>query len=126
MSKKKEKFTTTVKENLPLNKYEFEFVIVHPGGKADPSFIVEAEGKTEAEAIEAAKAVASKGNLEDDIISYTGRFKITGVAKVEDPPVEDPPIITPPLEIPEVEDDEAETPEVKDVPAKGKSHNNIS
>lgn len=77
MSKKKEKFTAEIEaEKLPADKYEFEFVVIHPGGKADAPFVVEAEGKSEGEAILAAKEIASEGiNVEDDIVQFTGKFK---------------------------------------------------
>jgi hypothetical protein len=77
MSKKKEKFTAEeIAEAAPPLKFEFEFQVIHPGGKADPPFVVEAEGKSEGEAILAAKETASEGiNVEDDIVQFTGKFK---------------------------------------------------
>ena len=77
MSKKKEKFTADeVIAELPPDKYEFEFQVIHIGGKADLPFVVEAEGKSEGEAILAAYKLASEGiNIEDDIVQYTGKFK---------------------------------------------------
>lgn len=76
MLKKKENSTSEeIAGAAPAGKYEFEFKIVHPGGIADPAFIVGAEGKSEGEAILAAKALASEGTTEDDIVEYTGKFK---------------------------------------------------
>lgn len=80
MLKKKEKFTAVEEaEKLPPNKYEFEFVVVKPGGKSSDPFVVEGEGHTEAEAIEAAKAEIVKSFSEDEaadnIVQYTGKFK---------------------------------------------------
>lgn len=76
---KKEKFTAEAEaEKLPPKDYEFEFVIVKPGGKRGEPFVIEAFGKTEAEAIEAAKQEILSGFKEEDadnIIEYTGKFK---------------------------------------------------
>lgn len=61
--------------NEELFSFEFVFQIIGPTNKVVETKAVIGKGKTEAEAINNARAELDKNLLPDHTVSYTGKFK---------------------------------------------------
>lgn len=58
-----------------LSTYEFEFKIIGPTNKVVSVETIEGSGKTEGEAIAAARTKIDKTLKEDQSVQFTGKFK---------------------------------------------------